>query len=254
MQILVGADSAEELAALNPRRHGGLFPAKQQAQSRIFRRALEAVWAIPSLGSPIVFERDGMSFVRTGFFVAPFEILCDRTERIAEHIEQSHARGNGGSLADFRDFHLATGGFVDVRPSAILTTARTDREDLAGRVVRCRDEADLLDAIETLEPYSFFATCGLAALTARLNALHAELRQAMLELGSLQDFRWQMPRDDNGLILVVPGVVEAFRMVAEGLEKTTGTERLDGHWGYRRRAVPVRWDAIPGLAGGPGES
>ncbi len=184
MQILVGADSAEELAALNPRRHGGLFPAKQQAQSRIFRRALEAVWAIPSLGSPIVFERDGMSFVRTGFFVAPFEILCDRTERIAEHIEQSHARGNGGSFADFRDFHLATGGFVDVRPSAILTTARTDREDLAGRVVRCRDEADLLAAIETLEPYSFFATCGLAALTARLNALHAELRQAMLELGS----------------------------------------------------------------------
>ncbi len=43
-------------------------------------------------------------------------------------------------------------------------------------------------------------------------------------------------------------------MVAEGLEKTTGTERLDGHWGYRRRAVPVRWDSIPGLAGGPGES
>ena len=69
----------------------------------------------------------------------------------------------------------------------------------------------------------------------------------MLELGSLQDFRWQMPRNDNGLILVVPGVVEAFRMVAEGLEKTTGTERLDGLWGYRRRAVPVRWDAIPGL-------
>ncbi len=247
MQILVGADSPEELAALNPRRYGGLFPLKVQAQSRIFRRALEAVWAIPSLGSPIVFERDGASFMRTGFFVAPFEILFDRTERIAEHIEHSHARGSGGTLADFRDFHLATGGFVDVRPAAILTTARTDREDLSDRVFRCRDEGELLTAIDDIEPYSFFATCGLAALTARLKSLHAELRQAMLELGSLQDFRWQMPRDDNGLILVVPGVVEAFRMVSEGLEKTTGTERLDGLWGYRRRAVPVRWDAIPGL-------
>ncbi|HEV7667368.1 MAG TPA: hypothetical protein VGS22_02510 [Thermoanaerobaculia bacterium] len=247
MQILVGADSEEDLAPLNPGRHGGLFPKKNQAQSLIFRRALEAVWAIPSLGSPIVFERDGTTLVRTGFFVAPFEILCDRSERIAEHIAQSHAGGSGGSLADFRDFHLATGGFVDLRPGAILVTARTDREDLSSRVVRCRDESELLAAIDRIEPYSFFATCGLAALTARLGALYVELREAMLELGSLQDFRWQMPRDDNGHILVVPGVVEAFRMVSEGLEKTTGTERLDGLWGYRRRAVPVRWDAIPGL-------
>ncbi len=247
MQILVGADTEEDLAVLNPGRHGGLFPKKNQAQSRIFRRALEAVWAIPSLGSPIVFERDGVTFVRTGFFVAPFEILFDGTDRIAEHIEQSHARGSGGTLADFRDFHLATGGFVDVRPGAILTTARTDREDLSEQVFRCQGEPELLSAIDRIEPYSFFATCGLAALTARLGALYVELREAMLELGSLQDFRWQMPRDDNGHILVVPGVVEAFRMVAEGLEKTTGTERLDGLWGYRRRAVPVRWDAIPGL-------
>jgi len=247
MQILVGAETPEELAVLNPRGHGGLFPLKRQAQIRIFRRALEAVWAIPSLGSPIVFERDGKTMVRTGFFVAPFEILCDRTERIAEHVKASHAQGSGGTLRDFRDFHLATGGFVDVRPAAILTTARTDREDLSAQVYHCRDEAELLAAIDTIEPYSFFATCGLSALTARLNGLHLELRRAMLELGSLQDFRWQMPRNENGLILVVPGVVEAFRMVAEGLEKTTGTERLDGFWGYRRRAVPVRWDAIPGL-------
>lgn len=247
LQILVGADSEEDLAVLNPGRHGGLFPRKNQAQSRIFRRALEAVWAIPSLGSPIVFERGGVPHVRTGFFVAPFEILFDRTDRIAEHIEKSHARGKGGTLADFRDFHLATGGFVDVRPGAILTTARTDREDLSTRVFRCRDEAELLDALDRVEPYAFFATCGLSALTARLGALYVELREAMLELGSLQDFRWQMPRDDNGHILVVPGVVEAFRMVAEGLEKTTGTERLDGLWGYRRRAAPVRWDSIPGL-------
>ncbi len=41
-------------------------------------------------------------------------------------------------------------------------------------------------------------------------------------------------------MLVVPGVVEAFRHVAEGLEKTTGTDRLAGHWGYERHAVPDR--------------
>ena len=69
----------------------------------------------------------------------------------------------------------------------------------------------------------------------------------MAELGTLHEFRWQMPRDSNGHILLVPGVVEAFRMVAEGLEKSTGTERLDGIWGYERRSAPERWSEIPGI-------
>jgi hypothetical protein len=73
------------------------------------------------------------------------------------------------------------------------------------------------------------------------------LRDSMLELGTLQGFRWQMPRDPVGHILVVPGAVEAFRMVSEGLEKATGTERLDGVWGYEPRPIPDRRGAIPGL-------
>lgn len=44
------------------------------------------------------------------------------------------------------------------------------------------------------------------------------------------------------------GAVEAFRMVSEGLEKTTGTEHLDGIWGYERRPTPERWDDIPGTS------
>ena len=48
-------------------------------------------------------------------------------------------------------------------------------------------------------------------------------------------------------ILVMPGVVEALRMVSEGLEKTTGTERLDGMWGYERRPGPDRRGEIPGI-------
>jgi len=42
----------------------------------------------------------------------------------------------------------------------------------------------------------------------------------------------------------VPGVVEALRMVAEGQEKTTGTEWLDGMWGYERRLPRQRVDEI----------
>jgi len=36
-------------------------------------------------------------------------------------------------------------------------------------------------------------------------------------------------------------------MIAEGLEKSTGLERLDGIWGYERRTAPDRRGTIPGL-------
>jgi len=38
--------------------------------------------------------------------------------------------------------------------------------------------------------------------------------------------------------------VEALRMVAEGQEKTTGAEWLDGLWGYERRVPAQRAEAI----------
>jgi len=38
------------------------------------------------------------------------------------------------------------------------------------------------------------------------------------------------------IFLVTPGVVHAFRKVSEGLEKPTGTERLDGQ--YERKTAP----------------
>jgi hypothetical protein len=53
-----------------------------------------------------------------------------------------------------------------------------------------------------------------------------------LAIGTANEFRSHIPHDDNDRPLLVPGVVEAFRMVSEGLEKNTGSERLDGRWGY----------------------
>jgi hypothetical protein len=114
-------------------------------------------------------------------------------------------------------------------------------------VSRFRDEEKLRAHLWTLEPYSFFSTSGLLAVLFRLRALYGALREAMIELGSLHEWRWQMPRDSGGHIQVVPGIVESLRMASEGLEKTTGTERLSGIWGYERREVPDRRDSIPGL-------
>ncbi|MDP9342385.1 MAG: hypothetical protein M3Q23_09900 [Actinomycetota bacterium] len=249
LQVLVSADQPEDLLALTPSREQELFPRRQEALRRVLDRVLHAVWQIPSLGSPLVFEREGRAFVRTGYYVAPLDLLIGSQEALDAWFRHSHeARETPDSFQDFRDYHMTVGGFVDVRPHAVVCTAKSEREDLTGKLGRFRDEEALRAHLLTIEPYASFATSGLLAVWFRLRSLFRLLREAMIELGSLHEFRWHMPRDARGHILVVPGVVESFRMVAEGLEKTTGTERLDGIWGYERRPVPDRRGVIPGIS------
>jgi hypothetical protein len=249
MQVLAAAEEADELLALTPPREYGLFPKRKEALHRVLEQALRAVWQIPSLGSPILFERDGRSWLRTGYFVAPLDLLVTESDAVARWFRDAHRESdNPCSFEDYRDFELAVSGFVDVRPHAIVCAAKSDEEDVTGLVTSFTSEEALRKQIEGLEPYSFFSTCGLMAVVFRLRALYGLLRESMLELGTLQEFLWQMPRDSVGHLIVLPGAVEAFRMVAEGLEKTTGTERLDGIWGYERRRVPDRRDTIAGLS------
>jgi hypothetical protein len=248
LQTLAGAETAEDLMALTPPREHGLFPQRRDALHLVLDRVLRAVWTVPSLGSPILFERDRRVMLRTGYYVAPLDLMLAEGDGVAGWLREAHgASGNACSFEDYRDYHLCVGGFVDLRPHAIVCTARNEEEDLTGRVARFTDEAALRHHLQALEPYGFFSTCGLLAVLYRLRALYGLLREAMIELGTLHEFRWHTPRDATGHMIVVPGVVEALRMVAEGLEKTTGTERLDGIWGYERRPVPDRRGQIPGV-------
>jgi hypothetical protein len=252
VQRLGGAESADDLLPLTPPRELELFPGRRQALRSVLDTVLGAVWTVPSLGSPVLFERDGVTLLRTGYYVAPLDVLVTDRRSVIGALQEGHRdSGNRSSFADYRDYHLAVGGFVDLRPHAVVSSARSDHEDLTGRVRTFHDEASLRSHLWSLEPYSFFSTCGLLAVWFRLRGLYAVLRDSMIELGTLQGFPWHMPRDDSGHILLVPGIVEAFRMVSEGLEKTTGTERLDGMWGYEPRPVPDRRDTIPGLPASP---
>ena len=252
LMVLASATSPEDLAGLTAPRDHSLFPGRREALRRVLARALRAVWTPTSLGSPVLYEADGgVSMVRMGYYLAPLDQLVVQTDGLATWLRKAHAdSGNPCSFEDFRDYHVTVGGFVDLRPAATVVSARSDREDLTGRVFRTDDESALREHLWSLEPYSFFSTSGVLALVFRLRGLYGELHEAMLELGSLQGYRWQMPRDAGGHILLVPGVVEAFRMVSEGIEKTTGTERLDGRWGYEPRPVPDRRGRIPGVNGG----
>jgi hypothetical protein len=247
-QRLAAAETAEDLLPLTAPRQYDLFPRRRQAVMDLLNEALRGVWTVTSLGSPILYDRDGRSFLRTGYYVAPLDLLVTQRDAVNRWLRHAHRDGgNQGSFEDFRDYHVAVGGFVDLRPHAIVCSAKSDRDDLTGFVARFRDEEKLRAHLGTLEPYSFFSTSGLVALLLRLRALYGLLREGMIELGSLHEWRWHMPRDAGGHILLVPGIVESFRMASEGLEKTTGTERLSGIWGYERRDLPDRRDSIPGL-------
>ncbi|MFP5288808.1 MAG: hypothetical protein ACLGI9_23935, partial [Thermoanaerobaculia bacterium] len=79
---------------------------------------------------------------------------------------------------------------------------------------------------------SYFTSSGLIALLVRLRGLTRLAHEFEPRLGTANEFRAHIPHDDRGRPLLMPGVVEAFRMVSEGLEKNTGAERLDGRWGY----------------------
>lgn len=242
LRTLATAEQPEDLYALvHARRRADelLFGEARIARRRVLGEVLHAVHAITSLGTPIVYERDGEVRVRTGFYVAPLEQVLRSTDEIAAHFSRV-ADETGNSVEDVRDYHLCVGGFIDLRPHAIVCTSKTDQQPLAGHLVRVRTADELRAALARVQPYGFFATCGVTALLFRLQALGRTLGEAMMELGTLQEFRWQMARDASGHILVVPGAVEAFRMVSEGLEKTTGTERLDGAWGYERRSPRER--------------
>jgi hypothetical protein len=254
MSLLAAAERPEDLVPLTPPREHALFPQRKRALDRVLEVVLHAMWTGPSLGSPIVFDRGGQAQVRVGYYVAPIDLLVTDRDAVWTWLRKAHAEsGNPCPFEDYRDYHVTVGGFVDLRPQAVVCTARSDEEDLTGKLARFTEEQPLREHLRTIEPYSFFATSGLLALTFRLKALYGLLREAMIELGSLHEFRWHMPRDGAGHVIVVPGIVEALRMVSEGLEKTTGTERLDGIWGYERRPVPDRRGQIPGVASIDGE-
>jgi hypothetical protein len=248
MATLASADTVEDLAALRTPTRLGLFPNRDDAWRKILSTVLYAVWTVPSMGTPLIFKIGHQSYMRAAYFIGPLDVLFSDTAVVDAWFHDSHKQAAGTcSLEEYRDFHICDRGFVDLRPHAIVSLARTAHEDLSGKIFRAQTEDELRVILSRIPPYSYFSSCGLLAMIFRLRGLYRTLREGMIELGTHHEFCWQMPRDGNGHILVVPGAVEAFRMISEGLEKATGTERIDGLWGYERRPPPDRRGQIPGV-------
>ena len=246
LRVLVTADKPGQLLPLKPLIDPNQFGGRDEAHMAVLKVVLDAVFAVTSLGSPIVIEDDrGDAIVRTGYWVAPFgDIVTDDDSLRRMFATAFEKAAPACTLREFGAFQMAVNGFVDLRPHAVVSSAKLPGEIKDGVVTIHRDTKSMMDRLESIEPYTFFATCGLLAVVHRLRALGAMLSQARTDLGTMQDWVWTMMRDARGHTFVVPGVVEAMRMMSESQEKTTGTEWLDGIWGYARRMPAERADAI----------
>lgn len=246
LHTLVTADKPGQLLPLKPMRDPGQYGARDEAHLAVLKVVLDAVFTITSLGSPIVVENEnGDAIARTGYWIAPFGEIVTHEDSLARMFAESHEKAKTDcTLEDFIAFQMSVNGFIDLRPHGIVSSAKIPADLHAGSVTFHRDETSFSARLASLEPYSFFATCGLLAIVHRLRALGRMLTQARTDLGTMQDWLWTMSRDARGHTYVVPGVVEALRMISEAQEKTTGTEWLDGIWGYERRLPAMRVDEI----------
>ncbi len=240
LTTLVTARSEDDLALFKNFRHPHREP--QKAAHRVLQAVLRAVWAIPSLGTPILFQKEGKALMAAGYFLAPLDRIHSHQDGILTYLQKEFEAAQAGlgrkkeqsseeDFGSFAEFHFAN-GFADLRPQATLVTALSHTEDLEGKVAVYRSEEEFTAALARLEPYSYFTSSGLLALLTRLKGLACFAHQLNLELGTANYSRVQFSYDEGGRALLVPGVVEAFRMVSEGLEKNTGAEFLDGYWGY----------------------
>ncbi len=246
LRTLVTAEKPGQLLGLKPLIDPGQFGARDEAHLAVMKVVLEAVFAIPSLGSPIVFEDEsGVTQARCGHWIAPLGDIVTHDDSLERLFAAAYAKASPDcSAAEYRAFQMAVNGFIDLRPAGVVSSVKIAADLAPGAVTEHRDAASFTARLASLQPYSFFATCGLVAVVHRLRSLGRLLAQARTDLGTVQDWVWAMLRDARGHTFVVPGVVEALRMISEAQEKTTGTEWLDGIWGYVLRLPAQRADAI----------
>ncbi len=238
LSILANAAEESDLAPLKS--FTSPHAQRREAFSRVMQAVLRAIWAIPSLGSPILYQSEDGEKLALGPFVAAIDRVAthesspfDYLKQEFEQAQQAHGRplDDHEDYQRFSEFHFVN-GFVDLRPQATLVTAHSHQEDLQEKVHIYRSEDDFLRGLEDLKPYSYFAAGGLVALLVRLKGLARSAHEMNFELGTANEYRVHFAYDETGRALLVPGVVEALRLVSEGLEKNTGAEWLDGFWGY----------------------
>jgi hypothetical protein len=127
---------------------------------------------------------------------------------------------------------VVNNGFVDLRPHALVNSAKEPGPHLAEHVACLGSGDEIGEWIDALPMGTYFTTCGLVALEYRLRRLYTKVQNRRIQLGTRETWKHLFPQNLQGRHLLSPGLIETVRMYSEGLGKVTGTESLWPEWGY----------------------
>ena len=200
----------------------------------------QTVRAITSLGTPIIFKNaDGKDEILAGPYFAPLDLILTDNYSLIEEIERI-CKTHRLHKDEFLNWLVCNNGFVDLRPNAILNTAKNFNGGLTDQIRSYKTAAEFRKAINdlrrknatNLEENYHFNTSGLLAYTGRITGLYEQLQNFDLSLGTYNGWKALFPTDSNENHILIPGLVEAMRHYSEGLGKITGTEFLYPRYGY----------------------
>ncbi len=200
----------------------------------------QTVRAITSLGTPIIFTNsEGKDEIIAGPYFAPLDLILTNNYTLLETIEEI-CKTYRLDKEDFINWLICNNGFVDLRPNAILNTAKSFTGGLTDDIRVLTTAKDFRKAInalkiknaKNLEENYHYNTSGLLAYCGRITGLYEQLQDFDLSLGTFNGWKALFPTDSNENHMLIPGLVEAMRHYAEGLGKITGTEFLYPRYGY----------------------
>lgn len=193
---------------------------------------------ITSLGTPIVFRHNGEVNIYIGPYCAAIDAVISNKETFAAYVKQG-AEEYRLDYDSYFEWIVANNGFVDLRPQATITTAKTHKQGLAGNVQVTSDLKEFRAAVLEIQDenmrhaaHGYFATSGIVAFIGRIIGLLEQVNTFNISLGTLNSWRALFPANEDETHPVIPGVVEAMRMYTEGLGKITGFELLYPAFGY----------------------
>lgn len=206
----------------------------------LYSAVSQTVRAITSLGNPIIFRNNASKDqILAGPYFAPLDLVLDTNYTLIETIDQlcKEPKLERDSMINWL---VCNNGFVDLRPEAILNTAKTFDQGLDDQISVIKDTDQFREQIQQLKLKNrrntheniHFNTSGLLAYCGRITGLYEQLEKFDLSLGTYNGWKALFPIDDKFNHILIPGLVEAMRHYSEGLGKITGTEFLYPKYGY----------------------
>ncbi|MDB9882232.1 hypothetical protein OAD66_03765 [Bacteroidia bacterium] len=236
---LLSINSTEDLARYSGFK-GELKGFTKTFYNNLYNVLTNTVRAITSLGTPIIFEnKEGKEEILAGPYFAPLDLILTSNYSLIECID-TICKEHRLDREEFINWLVCNNGFVDLRPNAVLNTAKSFNGGLTDHIRIIENQKEFRKAITNLKLRNernlnenfHYNTSGLLAYCGRITGLYEQLERFDLSLGTFNGWKALFPIDSHENHILIPGLVEAMRHYAEGLGKITGSEFLYPKYGY----------------------